>query len=158
MAVPAEVGVDYTGLAFMAQSPGKQENSTGRPLVGPAGRVFERLLGEAGLLRSQTLLMNRVRCHPPRNRLQDYPEALVECAVWTQAELGEYSPKVVVLMGREAIEMAFGKTTRVGAVVGHARMDGRIWVATYHPAAVLRNSELGEQVVRDFKLGVELCN
>ena len=148
-AVPAEVGGAYEigGIAVMCEAPGAQEDAVGRPLVGPAGREFERLLAAAGLRREELVLMNRVRCRPPRNRLTDWPDALLGCDPWTAAELEEYAPLVVVLMGATAMAPLFGATAKVGEVRGKQRSTGpehpwgaRLWLPTYHPASLFRPS------------------
>lgn len=168
MAVPAKAGKNYElgGLAFMAQSPGKVENQRGEPLVGPAGKLFDELLASVGLSRDDVLLMNRVRCHPPRNRLADYPYALVECDPWTMKELELYDPSVVVLMGREALELAFsGRPLKVGETSGKLRSTignsefaygERVWCGLYHPAALLRNRALSERVEKDLRVAVDV--
>lgn len=145
-AVPAEVGSRYApaGLAIMCEAPGAQEAATSRPLVGPAGGIFEGLLAEAGLERDELLLMNRVRCRPPGNRLGDAPGSVEACDEWTQKELATYQPSVVLLMGGTAIAAVFGSTAKVSSIRGTARCTGeehpwgkRVFLATYHPASLL---------------------
>lgn len=141
-AVPAWVGPDYRlgGLAFMAEAPGRQEDETGIPLVGSAGRIFDRVLAEAGISRSSLLLMNTVRCRPPSNNLASVPIAKEKCAAWTAAEMAEYRPAKVVLLGGTAAATIFGKAKRIGEVRGTLRaVDGVVYTATYHPASALPN-------------------
>ena len=147
-AVPAAVGAFYErgGMAVMCEAPGAGEDATGMPLVGPAGREFDRLLSAAGVARESLLILNRVRCRPPRNRIADYPDALLGCDPWTAAELAEYNPRVVILMGATAIKPVFGEK-RVGEVRGIQRATGedfpwgaRCWAPTYHPASLFRPS------------------
>lgn len=152
-------------LAVMCEAPGAQEEETGLPLVGRAGQLFNKLLHEAGLNRWDLLLMNRVRCRPPANQLKNHPDAVKACDDWSKAELEFYDPKVVVLMGATAIEKVFGKGT-VGELRGTVRTTGpdfewgaRTWVATYHPAGLLRPT--GKQniplVVADLMLAKSLA-
>ena len=158
LGAPAEVGTIYTrgGLALMAEAPGKDEAKLGRPFVGKAGKLLDSMCREAGIDRSEVVLLNRVRCRPPGNRLQDHPEALLACDPWLLAELEAYDPRVVVLMGKTAMSLMFGVNPAVGQLAGYMRVTvpdspygGRIWVATYHPAAVLRTPGLRGIVVRD---------
>ena len=158
LAVPAEIGTRYSGLAIMGEAPGAQEDLKGRPMVGRAGELLERMLTGAGLTRESVMILNRVRCRPPRNRLQDYPEATLNCDEWTQAELAAYQPSVVVLMGKTALQAVFGKLVGVGETRGMMRQTSeefawgaRSWVATYHPAAALRNPELIPIIIKDLK-------
>jgi uracil-DNA glycosylase family 4 len=104
------------------------------------------VLEEAGLSRRDVLLLNRVRCRPPGNKINSKEgiAALAACDPWLQAELELYDPSVVLLMGGTAIGEVFGKKASVGKVRGSARTSGadyaygaRTWVATAHPAATL---------------------
>ena len=162
-AVPAEVGSGYQlgGVAVICEAPGAQEAASSRPLVGPAGRIFNELLVDAGLSRDELVLMNRVRCRPPGNRLASVPEALINCDEWLVKELNAYNPGVVVVMGGTALSVIFGATAKVGATRGASRTTGiefpygpRIWVATYHPASLLPNRSPGNRglVVQDLAL------
>lgn len=167
LAVPGELGAAAASplLAFMAEAPGAQENATGRPLVGPAGRIFDGILQDVGIRREDVLILNRVRCRPPGNKLSAYPEAVVACDHWTQEELGAYDPKVVVLMGGTAIQSVFGAQAKVGETRGTARTTGegfewgeRTWISTYHPASLLPHRRPGNRglVVGDVKLAMEM--
>lgn len=147
-AVPAEVGSNAPErpLAIMCEAPGAQEAATSRPLVGAAGRLFDALLGDAGLDRSELLLLNRVRCRPPNNKLSNAPGCVEACEEWLAKELDTYQPAVVLLMGGTAISAIFGSTAKVGATRGTLRATGpdsaygsRVWIATYHPASLLPN-------------------
>lgn len=167
-ACPAEVGRHYerSGIAVMCEAPGKDENDAGRPLVGRAGKMADSLFVQSGIRRSDLLLLNRVRCRPPRNRLADYPEAIAACDVWNRAELEEYNPAVVVLMGATAMEPIFGAKPKVGKLHGTIRATGpnhawgeRVFVATYHPAAELHSGQTGvvaAMIVEDLRLAQEI--
>lgn len=164
-AVPAEPGEDYLpgGLAIFAEAPGRDENAQGRPMVGRAGQRLDNLLTQCGFNRRNVLVLNRVRCQPPRNRLQDYPDALTNCDEWTRAELEYYNPSVVVLAGNTAMRAVFGVTANITAVRGTVRATSdsfqygaRLWVPSFHPAAVLRNPELTADVVSDLRLAMSL--
>lgn len=145
--VPAQEGATATAplLALMCEAPGAQEDQTGRPLVGKAGQLLDKMLATAGLDRKNLLLLNRVRCRPPQNNLKAYPDALGKCDSWTAVELEFYNPAVVVLMGATAMKNIFGTDPKVGEWRGTVRkteadfeFGKRVWVPTYHPASVLR--------------------
>lgn len=162
MAVPAEAGKLYRtgGLGILAEAPGAQEDATGRPMVGRAGQLLDRMLEAAGTSRKQVVILNRIRCRPPDNRIKS-PEAiaaLAACDPWLQAELEEYNPTVVLLMGATAMEIVFGANPKVGLLAGTLRATSadfqygsRVWLATAHPAAVLRpnGAAWAERVARD---------
>lgn len=162
-AVPAEVGINAPDrpLAIICEAPGAQEAATSRPLVGPAGRMFNQMLAEAGIDRSELVLLNRVRCRPPDNKLANTPEAIPNCEHWTVEELSAYNPAVVVVMGGTALTTVFGAKAKVGATRGRLRSTGegstygaRVWIATYHPAAIMRPTGRHNLplVVQDLKL------
>lgn len=151
----------------MGEAPGAQEDAVGLPFVGPAGRILAGVLHEAGLSRDQLVILNRVRCRPPRNDIKSHPEAVLACDDWTKAELMEYDPAVVVLVGATAIGSIFGAQAKVGEVRGQVRVTGedfeygaRTWLATYHPASLLphRRPQNRPLVVADFMLAKELAN
>src|SRR5690606_33817055 len=104
-AVPAEVGEDYSvgGLAVICEAPGAQEAATSRPLAGRAGEVFNGLLRATKLDRRSLVLLNRVRCRPPNNRLASVPEAVPNCDEWLVKELEAYDPSVVVVIDRKSV-------------------------------------------------------
>lgn len=142
----------------MCEAPGAQENETGIPLVGRAGQLFDRLLLAAGLARGRLLLLNRVRCQPTGNNLKAHPDAVPRCHPWTVAEILQYDPKVVVCMGATAFGDLFGANVKVGPTRGLTRKTGpehelgsRLWIATYHPASLLRpgGKENAQLVVAD---------
>ena len=166
-AVPADVGGNSGGIAILGEAPGAQEDAAGKPFVGPAGQILAGLLADVGLTRADITLLNRVRCRPPRNDLKAHPEAVEACDQWTIAELTEYNPRVVVLVGATAIGNIFGARATVGEVRGTVRSTGpdfpygeRLWVPTYHPASLLpfRRPQNRALVVADLMLAKELAN
>lgn len=160
--VPALVGPRYRpgGLALLVEAPGYYEAKEGRPLVGGPGKLLDEMLPLAGLSRDDLLITSSVRCRPPNNRIQDYPEAVVACGHWTEQEFGAYDPRVVVLMGRTALRQIFGAEATVASTRGmltatptkHA-WGHRILMATYNPAAAGYaggvTSEPGQFIIRD---------
>lgn len=166
-AVPAEAGSKYRkgGVAIFAEAPGADEDRTGRPMVGRAGRLLDGLLLQAGLSRDEVVILNRIRCRPVRNRVQDFPDALLACDEWVKRELDAYVPSVVVLAGNTALRSVFGATVNITSVRGTARQTSddhvyghRLWVPCFHPAAALRNPQLITTLVDDLRLAEELYN
>lgn len=164
-AVPAEAGSLYKpgGIAIFAEAPGKDEDELGRPMMGRAGKLMEDLLRQVGLSRDEVLILNRIRCRPVRNRIQDFPDALLACDDWVVAELTQYDPRVVVLAGNTAMRAVFGATANITTVRGTARATSdafpygsRVFVPCFHPAAALRNGELKQSIIDDLTLAKEL--
>lgn len=132
-------------LAFLAEAPGAVENRTGRPLVGQAGQLFDELLDEVGIRRSEVYLANAIKCQLPGNQLSQCPQALPACQPWLQEELKVVKPKVLVLLGATA---AIGRmsTLGVGEFCGVARVDRVgsrkvILLGCYHPSALARDRD-----------------
>jgi DNA polymerase len=175
---PAMPGKDYQpgGIALFLEAPGADEEQPltkgaayGAPLVGRAGKLMNTLLYRAGLTRDEVLVMNRIRCRPPRNRIVDYPDAVLACDDWVQRELATYAPSVVVLCGKVAGETVFGANIGVGATRGTIRhtqppnpYGDRDWIMTYHPSAALRHggagSNVAELIVTDLMEAKRLLN
>ena len=166
-ATPADVGTNYRpqGLAFLAGFPGDLEDKSGVPMaVGaarygiPVGVLFNQALEMAGISRSDVLVMNRVRCKPPRNRVGDFPEATVNCDPWNVAELAKHAPALVVLLGGTTVTGVFGAKAKVTQMRGVFRSTSdkhvwgkRLWTATFDPAAAGRAPELLLEIADDMK-------
>jgi len=129
----------------------------------PVGVMFNQLLEMAGVNRSDVLVINRVRCKPPRNRIADFPEAVTNCDQWNVAELTAYDPGMVVLLGATTINTVFGLKAKVSHLRGVFRSTGekfewgkRVWTATFDPAAAARTPELALNIANDIKLALEV--
>lgn len=178
LSVPAMPGTLYQkgGIALFLEAPGAEEEKLfttlpsgkgiGKPLIGGAGKLMNQLLIQAGLDREEVLVLNRVRCRPPRNRIVDYPDAVTQCDSWVKKELDEYDPHVVVLCGNTALKAIFGAQVSITATRGSARQTStqfvyghRLWIPTFHPAFPLRNgginSPMSKDIVSDLRLAKE---
>lgn len=172
-AVPAFPGRRYErgGLAFMVSIPRNLEDKTGEPLVPmtegygriTGGILFNQALEMAGVERDTVLLMNRTRCKPPRNRIQDYPEAVANCEPWNVAEFEAYDPGLVVLMGNAAINLVFGAKGKITSTRGTFRSTSadfdwgaRVWTATFDPVAASQNPGLLADIASDIRQAVEV--
>lgn len=125
-------------ILFIGMSPGDDEAAEGRPFIGRAGQKLFKLMEEAWGRGHQIEFgfTNRVRHHTPSNRPPTGQESSA-CEEWLQFEIECSDPAVIVLLGGSASEIAF-PGDKIGEVQGAARvMDGRIYIACYHPAALL---------------------
>ena len=121
---------------------------TGRPFVGRAGRLLDKLLAEAGIERSQVFITSVVKCRPPANRKPKGDEMGSAPELICRPQMDLINPKVVCLMGNVASSAVIGKQ---GVTSIHGQVyDGRFLV-TFHPAAILRNMNLKEAFVSDLK-------
>ena len=162
--VPLHVGQKYPqrGIAVVCDFPRYYDSKAGKPLRGRDGEMFDSLIERVGLTRDMFLLTNSVRCKPPNNRIDDYPEAIAACSQWTQDEFASYDPAVVVLMGRVAMRQVFGAEATVAATRGSLAATPakhpwgqRLYLCTYHPgAASFGGPEVADHIVNDLKAAV----
>jgi DNA polymerase len=133
---------------LVGEQPGDQEDIQGRPFVGPAGRVLDDALEDAGIQRSEVYLTNAVKHFKwkPRGkrRIHDQPNRteVVACHRWLEAEVEIVQPKLLVAMGATASQAILGPSFRVTRQRGVVLLSplGPEIVATIHPSAVLRAS------------------
>lgn len=164
LAVPAQPGPNYRvgGIGIMCEAPGRDEEQAGQPLVGSAGKLFTKLVRRAGLHRDDLLLLNRIRCRPPQNRIKDWPEAIAACDPWTAKELHAYNPAIVVMMGGTSMTAIFGATAKVTTMRGTFQAKDerhpwgkRVYECSFHPAAAIygggENSEVAGHIVNDLR-------
>jgi len=131
---------------LVGEQPGDAEDLAGRPFVGPAGKLLDRCLVEAGIDRTQTYVTNVVKHFKwvPRGprRIHSKPGAveIEACFPWLEAEIGVVAPKVVVALGATAAQALFGKAFRVTRDRGRFVPFGLAShaLATVHPSALLR--------------------
>ncbi len=125
-------------LLLVGEAPGAQEDAVGRPFVGKAGQLLDRLLDEAGLGRAEVAVANVLKCRPPGNRAPTRAEA-TRCRPWLDRQLDLLNPPLVVTLGTSAAAWAFGRSVRLADVRGRVHdLDGRRVLPTYHPSAAIR--------------------
>ncbi len=142
--VPGE-GNPRARVVVVGEAPGAREDATGRPFVGPAGKLLDGLLAEAGLLRSDVFITNVVKARPPGNR-DPRAEEVAHHRPWLEAQLAIIEPELIVPLGRHALRH-FDRTARIGEVHG-TRLGERLF-PLYHPAAALHNPRLRETLQAD---------
>jgi uracil-DNA glycosylase family protein len=130
---------------LVGEQPGDQEDRQGHPFVGPAGRVLDRGLEEAGIARDDVYVTNAVKhfSFTPRGkrRIHQKPTAaeIDACQPWLNAEMAVVEPRVVVVLGATAARSLLGRAFRVTQHRGEpVPLGDALAVATIHPSAVLR--------------------
>ncbi len=146
-------------IVLVGEQPGDQEDRAGEPFVGPAGRLLDGVLEEAGIDRSQAFVTNAVKHFTFRaqgkRRIHASPDTweVRACTPWLQAEVAVLKPDVVVLLGATAGKAVFGSSFRVTQSRGvlmpwppsgdEERFGSGQALATIHPSAVLRADDRG---------------
>lgn len=147
-AVPGE-GNPESPIVFIGEGPGRVEDQEGRPFVGPAGQLLVKLLGSIGLKREDVYITNVVKCRPPENR-DPSPAEVAEHHDFLQRELELIKPKLVVLLGRHALQW-FLPDEQISKIRGTAKRQGQyVYFPIYHPAAALHNPNLSDTLKEDF--------
>lgn len=148
-AVPGE-GSAESGILFLGEAPGYNEDVQGRPFVGAAGQLLDELLAGIGLDRSKVFITNVVRHRPPENR-DPLPDEVAACDVWLRRHLDVLRPRVVVTLGRHAMYKFFPNES-ISRVHGTVRRtpDGLTVFPIYHPAAALHQPALRSALAADF--------
>jgi DNA polymerase len=153
-------GARTARVVFVGEQPGHEEDLAGRPFVGPAGRLLDRALAEAGIERSVVYVTNVVKhfkWEPRRKRrIHAKPNAseIAACRPWLEAELAVLEPKVVVCLGATAAQALLGRQFRVSAQRGRwvsSPLAPRV-LATVHPSSILRapDDETRREEIRRF--------
>src|SRR5438270_8583407 len=148
-AVPGEGRADAK-ILFIGEGPGFHEDKQGRPFIGPAGQFLDELLASISLKRADVFITNVVKCRPPNNR-DPLPEEIQACNDYLDRQIAAINPQVIVRLCRYSMAKFFG-SEQISAIHGRARkIDGRICLAMYHPAAGLHQASLKDVIRQDFK-------
>jgi len=139
-------GSKRSKVLFVGEQPGNEEDLTGKPFVGPAGKLFDAALEEAGIERSQTYVTNVVKHFKwePRGkrRIHKKPNAkeIAACRPWLETEIALIKPRVIVALGATAAQALLGPQFRVTKQRGQfIESDLAPYVmATVHPSSILR--------------------
>lgn len=137
-------------IMFVGEAPGKNEDLTGEPFIGAAGKVLDRLLESIGLTRDDVFITSIVKYRPPNNR-DPKPEEKAAFLPYLERQIEVIEPKLIVPLGRHGME-SFLPGAKIGQVHGTLQRDkhGRNILPLFHPAAVLYNNKLKEIIAEDF--------
>ena len=144
-AVPGD-GPSHATFMLVGEEPGDKEDLAGKPFVGPAGRVLDRALQDAGIARDETFVTNAVKHFKfemrGKRRLHKRPNnyEIERCKIWLDFERDLVKPSMVVALGVTAARSLIGRTVTIGKVRGKPfdLADGAQLVVTIHPSALLR--------------------
>lgn len=158
-------GPTHCDVMFVGEGPGAEEDAVGRPFVGPAGKLLDRMIAAMGMKRQECYISNVVKCRPPMNATPK-PDEAGACFPYLKKQIELVRPRILVALGRSAALVLTGKADAVSRLRGSwyyfsvpsegqcaAENNGDIPVlVTYHPAALLRNPDLKPQAWQDLKL------
>lgn len=150
--VPGEGNTDAPDIMFVGEGPGAEEDAAGRPFVGRAGKLLDKMIDAMGYEREQVFIANVVKCRPPENR-KPVREEMDLCLPYLRHQIALIRPKVIVGLGGTAMEGL------LGSPVGITKMRG-VWqeyagiklMPTYHPSYLLRDPSKKKDVWADLKM------
>jgi DNA polymerase len=138
-------------VMFVGEAPGGEEDRLGRPFVGSADQLLDRLLAFAGFSRAEVYITNVVKCRPPGNR-QPSPQEAAACYPYLIEQIRLIRPKIIVCLGALAVRSLVDPEARITRVRGQwFERDGVRILPTFHPAAVLRDRDKLAPVALDFR-------
>lgn len=143
-AVPGE-GSPKARIVFVGEGPGADEDAKGRPFVGRAGKLLDKIILAMGLKRSDVYICNIIKCRPPNNR-DPLADEITNCLPFLQRQLESINPEIIVALGAHAARTLLDTNKPIG------QLRGRFWdyytsdfaapiklIPTYHPAYLLRS-------------------
>lgn len=149
-AVPGEGPADAQ-IMFIGEGPGFHEDQSGRPFVGAAGNFLNEMLQMIGMNRSEVYITNVVKCRPPGNRDPEPVEFDTCTKAYLHRQIALINPKVIVTLGRFSMSLWF-PNARISHIHGKPRkVDNRLIVPFFHPAAALHQQSLKETLIEDFR-------
>lgn len=132
-------GNERARVMVVGEAPGSEEDRTGRPFVGRAGKLLDRLLAAVGFPRESVYICNVLKCRPPGNR-DPRPEEIEACSPYLRRQLELIAPEVILTVGTFPSQTLLGSTEPINRLRGQVHdYHGTPLVPTYHPAALLRN-------------------
>ena len=156
------VGHQHAHFMVVGEAPGEQEDLKGEPFVGAAGQLLDAMLRALGLSRAegpperQVFIANTLKCRPPGNR-NPAAEELAACEPFLQRQIALVQPKVLLAMGRFAVQALLRSDEPVGRLRARVhRYQGVPLVVTYHPAYLLRNPADKARAWDDLCLAAEI--
>ncbi len=143
-------GTGKSGLCFIGEGPGADEDAQGLPFVGKAGQLLDRMITAMGLSRDDVYVCNIVKCRPPNNR-KPMPDEATACRPFLERQLELLKPDVMVALGATAVEGLLGISEGITRLRGKWKLyRGTVPVMpTFHPAYLLRNPSAKHPVWED---------
>lgn len=149
-------GNPSAGIIFIGEAPGAEEDRQGKPFVGAAGQLLTKIIEAMGLGRDEVYICNILKCRPPNNR-DPQPDEIEECEPYLKRQIVMIQPRVICTLGRFAAQTLLQTSESMGRLRERLhKYEGIPLVATYHPAALLRNPQWKRPTWEDIKRVREL--
>lgn len=145
------VGNPRSGILFIGEGPGENEDLQGEPFVGRGGQLLDKMLAAVDLDRKKNIyIANIVKCRPPKNR-DPLPEEQEACIEWLRNQVALIRPKIIVCLGRISAMRIIKPDIKITKEHGQFfEKNGVLMMATLHPAALLRNPNQKPAAFEDF--------
>lgn len=138
-------------IMFIGEGPGRDEDLSGRPFVGRAGRLLDKMIGAIGFRREKVYIANVVKCRPPNNRIPEESEADA-CLPYLRVQFALIRPKIIVCLGATAAKYIYDPNVRITRDRGVWKEKKGVWILpTYHPAALLRDESKKREAWEDMQ-------
>ena len=145
------VGNPKAEIMFIGEGPGADEDRQGEPFVGKAGQLMNKAFDVVGIKREDVYIANIVKCRPPHNRDPEKDE-ITACMNYLRNQVIIIKPKIIVLLGRIALQNILGEEYRITASRGKWIEKKEImYMPTWHPAALLRDETKKIDFLEDLK-------
>lgn len=151
-----------SGLLLIGEAPGANEDETGKPFCGRAGKILDELLAKAGMKRGDVYIANILKCRPPGNR-NPKDEEIKACNDNLDQQINLIKPKVIGCLGNFSTKWVMGKFGLENKVQGISKIHGQVFIAPasqdsikivplYHPAVVVYNANTFPALEKDFNM------
>jgi len=151
-------------IMFIGEAPGRQENLTGHPFCGAAGKILDELLASVSLKRGEIYIGNILKCQPPGNRNPN-KEEIEACTPYLLRQIKTIRPKIICSLGNFSTAFIFNQYNLSDKIQGISRIHGQIFEANktiiipfYHPAVVAYNANMREILIQDFQVLKDLLS
>lgn len=150
--VPGEGNADGPDIMFIGEGPGADEDAQGRPFVGKAGQLLDKMIAAMGYGRGEVFISNVVKCRPPNNR-KPMREEMDMCLPYLRQQIRLIRPKVIVGLGGTAVEGLLGKPVGITKMRGiWQEYEGIKMMPTFHPSYLLRDATKKKDVWKDLQM------
>jgi DNA polymerase len=144
-------GTGSSGVCFVGEGPGADEDAQGLPFVGKAGQLLDKMIEAMGLSRDEVYVCNVVKCRPPDNRKPE-PDEMAACLPYLAEQLDLVRPSVIVALGATAVQGLLGTSVGIMRLRGNWKTyRGIPLMPTFHPAYLLRTPSAKRQVWEDLQ-------